>query len=111
MGMGDEHEIQFGHFKLGKLPVFQVGVASTLEHPAIDQEIGRSRIEQVTRAGDFARGAIKAEFHKFIQVVFMDDYERRRAGRQWYERAGSGSGFGARYLGSSETSVGTLMRD
>jgi hypothetical protein len=61
--VGEQHEVDVRRVEGPGQVVARLHLAATLVHAAIDEEARAARFHQETGAGDFLRGAEKAEFH------------------------------------------------
>lgn len=63
VGMRQQHEVQRAHIEGKGTLVLLIGIATALEHAAVNQETGGRALDQEARAGHFAGRAEKCDFH------------------------------------------------
>ena len=66
MGVGQQHGVERRRVVCERDPVADRLVRAALEHPAIDEDPGAARVEQVLRAGDGRRATEEVEVHRGV---------------------------------------------
>ena len=62
MGVSQKHDVDAGRIEAERMAVFLLQLAAALIQTAIDQDALARTFDQMTRAGDGARGAVKRNF-------------------------------------------------
>jgi hypothetical protein len=81
MGVAEDHRIQGLYVEREGLPVAPVALVATLQQAAIEQQLLRADLDQVTGAGDFPRGAITVQLHIHILFSWVRSGQAQRTTR------------------------------